>query len=201
MVNMEPSTKIYELCSSLRAQRVRGVKELGSIVSAVSERYPEAQVTAMQTRPAYANIFLQRMSFFTMSFPTSELLLFIPNFAEAWELRKPTPDYAEVTAKLARMYPNFVGTEAELEKVLTAIARHVRFCMVAKGLDIPPWRTSECWKRVFIERDPVNITIVTRDWSDEDCDAEGSDSATDACTEASDGSYPGSVTTAGMLSE
>ena len=122
MVNTAVQSRVLQLSGELKSQGVRGVPELFKVAQSIERHHQDSRVKVMVTRPAFANIFLQHMPFLTIEFPASEKLLFIPSFAEAWELRKPTPDYTAFMQKLTRNYSSFVGTESDLEKLLTSLA-------------------------------------------------------------------------------
>eukprot|EP00754_Rhynchopus_humris_P028006 Rhum_TRINITY_DN15125_c15_g1::Rhum_TRINITY_DN15125_c15_g1_i1::g.138237::m.138237 len=119
--------------------------------------HAEADVSVLTTRPDRRNVFLAEMSFLTADFPASDSLVCIPHFADAWCLHRPTEEYAEFFAELCERHSTFCGTETTLDQLLQVVEVHVKACMKANDLDLPPWRTASCWKKVMIERDASNL--------------------------------------------
>ncbi|KAJ9446087.1 hypothetical protein DIPPA_24160 [Diplonema papillatum] len=85
--------------------------------------------------------------------------LFIPNFSQAWALRRTTDEYDRFFKKLTDAHVHFLGTRHELSALLPVIARKVKACMHANDLDVPPWRTAQSWQEVCCNRKPCTVDI------------------------------------------
>eukprot|EP00755_Sulcionema_specki_P013417 Sspe_Gene.53903::Locus_29775_Transcript_1_1_Confidence_1.000_Length_844::g.53903::m.53903 len=78
-----------------------------------------------------------------------DAVFFIPDFSSHWELLRPTNEYKQFMEKELAQHKHFVGSAAQLFRLLDNIEAAVQKCLSTQGLQLPPWRTASCWKATF----------------------------------------------------
>eukprot|EP01059_Diplonema_ambulator_P011996 TRINITY_DN22080_c0_g1_i1.p1 TRINITY_DN22080_c0_g1~~TRINITY_DN22080_c0_g1_i1.p1 ORF type:complete len:177 (+),score=19.44 TRINITY_DN22080_c0_g1_i1:43-573(+) len=142
----------------------RDKEELRQVLKEISGRllvrFPELEIRLHTVKPDSSKMAcLSDHCFLTLTHH-SVSFLFIPNFAQSWELMRPTQEFARYYASLQKHYRHFIGTPKSLKIKLDCIAKKVRDCMHCTHLVVPPWRTAAPWQEVFCSKNTNNCLFI-----------------------------------------